>query len=116
MSELMYAICSIGGVDVVVEHICEDETNRAVDPPLPPVLMELAVVIEFEFVVIAAVDVKRDDELMIRMLFGDELVDDVKLPFALVSCSVEFPTISRVRLGTRPYLTAVIKEKKNIFL
>lgn len=96
MSELMYAICSIGGVDVVVEHICEDETNRAVDPPL------LAVVAEFEFVVIAVVDVNDDDdddELMMRM-FGEEVVG-VKPPFATESCS-ELPTISRVLLGTRP--------------
>lgn len=36
MSALMYEICSIGGVVVVVEHIC-DETKRAVWPPtLPP--------------------------------------------------------------------------------
>lgn len=28
----MYAVCSIGGVVVVVEHIC-DETKRAVWPP-----------------------------------------------------------------------------------
>lgn len=34
MSALMYEICSIGGVVVVVEHIC-DETNRAVWPPMP---------------------------------------------------------------------------------
>jgi hypothetical protein len=38
MSALIYEICSIGGVVVVVEHIC-DETNRAVWlalQPLPP--------------------------------------------------------------------------------
>lgn len=35
MSALMYEICSIGGVVVVVEHIC-DETKRAVWPTTPP--------------------------------------------------------------------------------
>jgi hypothetical protein len=33
----MYEICSIGGVVVVVEHIC-DETNREVWLPTPPLL------------------------------------------------------------------------------
>jgi cytochrome c oxidase subunit IV len=58
MSALMYAICSIGGVVVVVEHIC-DETKSAVDCLLLPLLLFIVVVVA------AAADADDADEFVV---------------------------------------------------
>lgn len=121
----MYAICSIGGVDVV-EHICDDETNTKfdVDPPLPPVFLScVAAVAEFVAVVAPATTpitsplavvvtiaaVVDDDELMMRIV--DDEFELKPPPFVTNSASV-LPTMSRVRFGTRPYRTAEKRRKK----
>lgn len=103
MSALMYAICSIGGVVVVVEHIC-DETKRAVWPPLPPfdnkyVLDELVTLGVIE----GALGVVELTEFTTRMFVSTILVFCwLLLTMIPLDKSSAMPPISRVLLGTRP--------------
>lgn len=106
MSALIYAICSIGGVVVVVEHIC-DETNRAVWPPPMPFdddkyVADVLVALD---VVDGAVAVDELTEFTTRM-FVRTILAFCCLLFTTIpldkSSTIELPPISRVLFGTRP--------------
>lgn len=104
MSALMYAICSIGGVVVVVEHIW-DETNRAVWPPTP---FDDAKNDADELIALGVVDGPFDDEVteFTTRIFVRTILAFCWLLFTTMppasSSTIELPPISRVLFGTRP--------------
>ena len=106
ISALMYATCSIGGVVVVVEHIC-DETRSAVWPPLLLPFDDVKYVLVTLDAVAEAIDVEDVTEefttrtLVNRILALCWLLPTTIVPFAM-SSTIELPPISRVLFGTRP--------------
>lgn len=106
MSALMYAICSIGGVVVVVEHIC-DETNRAVWPLMPFVVDDKYGAAAGPVTLDWAADEDDDTEFTTRMFVRTRLAFGCWLPLTTMpllasSSAIDVPLISRVLFGTRP--------------
>lgn len=105
ISALMYAICSIGGVVVVVEHIC-DETRSEVWPPPPLMLFDDDKNVLDTLGVVDGGTVEDVTEgfttrTLVRTILALCWLLLTTIPFAK-SSAIEFPPISRVLFGTRP--------------
>lgn len=103
---------------MVVEHIW-DETNKA--DPLPPLLIQLFVVFDVEYgdgdelvtVDAAVADVALTTRIFVTIMLALPFTawPFTTIPFDM-SSTIVLPPISRVRFGTRPYRTALIRKVK----